>query len=240
MVPLRVFRGWTHQMIELRGCEPIAQGHKRFVYEHPRDGGLLIKVWKPEIVEARWGRRAPLHQRLRRYGPYVSFRREISEHLALAVRHPRGVPVLQTPAGVVETDMGLGVVVEKLVGHDGGLAPTLSALTLREGLTPHTRAKLRQFLAELLHYGVVIGKLHGFNLVLAVREGQEERFVMIDGYGEKSFIPIHAWWPRINAAHTRRRVAAMVDSLPIAAEDKAGLFSVQGSGASDPGRAPSG
>jgi len=155
----------------------------------------------------------------------VSFRREISEHLALAVRHPQGVPVLQTPAGVVETDMGLGVMVEKLAGQDGGLAPSLSELVERHGLTPHTRSKLRQFLAELLHYGVVIGKLHGFNLVLAVREGQEERFVMIDGYGEKSFVPIHAWWPRINAAHTRRRVFAMVNSLPIARRDKADLLS---------------
>jgi hypothetical protein len=199
-------------MFKLRDVEPIAQGNKRFVFQHPTDSGLLIKVWQPDVVEERWGGERPWYKPTRRYGQYISFQREMSEYLSLAVKFPRGVPVLQRLSGIVDTDYGIGVVVEKLIGRDGGLAPTLATLARREGITPQILQKVAQFQDELLHYGVIIGKLHDKNLVLAVR-GSEERFVMVDGYGEKTGIPIHTWSRRINAHHTRQRVAGLIRGL---------------------------
>jgi hypothetical protein len=198
-------------MLKLRSSEPIAQGHKRFVFQHPTDPNLLVKVWQPDVVEERWGRHRPWY-RLNRYRQYVSLQREISEQLALAARFPDGVPVLQALFGIVPTDYGVGVIVEKLKGHDGGLAPSLTQLARSEAPTSRLLDKLSQFREELLHYGIVVGKLHDRNLVLACR-GDEERFVMVDGYGEKTAIPIHIWSPRLNAAHTRRKVDALIVKL---------------------------
>jgi hypothetical protein len=113
----------------------------------------------------------------------------MSEYLSLAVKFSDGVAVLQKLSGIVDTDYGIGVVVEKLVGRDGGLAPNLATLGRTEGVTPCILEKIDQFQKELLHFGVIVGKLHDKNLVLAVR-GDEERFVMVDGYGEKAAIPI--------------------------------------------------
>ena len=198
-------------MFKLRESQPIAQGHKRFVFQHPADSSLLIKVWQPEVVEKRWGRRAAWHKRTR-YAQYVSLHREISEQLALAIKFPNGVPVLQGLFGTVPTDYGIGLVVEKLMGRNGGLAPTLFDLARTEGVTARIVEKLERFRNELLHYGVIVGKLHDRNLVLASRSN-EEQFVMVDGYGEKTAIPIHVWSARLNAAHTRRKVNVLIRKL---------------------------
>lgn len=198
-------------MIELRGSVPIAQGHKRFVFQHPADPNLLIKIWQPKVVEERWGRKRPWY-RYNRYRQYVSLQRELSEHLALAARFPNGVPVLQKHFGMVHTDCGTGAVVEKLTGRDGRLAPTLAELSRSEGATSRILEKLEDFRREMLFYEVVVGKLHDRNLVLACRDG-EERFVMIDGYGEKTVLPIHTWSSRLNATHTRRKIDGLIRSL---------------------------
>jgi hypothetical protein len=197
--------------IKLRQSTPIAQGHKRFVFQHPADPNLLIKVWQPGVVEERWGGDRPWYRRSR-YGQYISLQREFSEHLALAARFPDGVPVLQRHFGAVPTDYGLGVVVEKLTGRGGELAPTLAQLARSEGATVRLVEKLEQFRDEMLRYGVVVGKLHERNLVLACRDS-EERFIMIDGYGEKTAFPIHVWSSRLNAAHTRRKVDSLIQHL---------------------------
>jgi hypothetical protein len=200
-------------MLTLRGTAPIAHGHKRFVFQHPTDPGLLIKVMQPDVVEERWGRsKRPWYKTSRRYGQYMSLRRELSEYLAASVKFPDGVPVLQKFGGVVDTDYGIGVMVEKLVGRDGGLAPTLAKLARRDGVTPELLQKVAQFEDELIKYNIVIAKLHAHNLVLAVRDG-EERFVAIDGYGETALIPIHTWSARINAAHTKGRIRRLVRKL---------------------------
>jgi hypothetical protein len=201
-------------MLTLRGTAPIARGHKRFVFQHPTDPGLLVKVMQPDIVEERWSGSStrPWYKASRRYGQYMSLRRELSEYLAAAVKFPHGVPVLQKFAGVIDTDYGIGVIVEKLVGRDGGLAPTLAKLARRDGVTPELLQKVAQFEDELIEHNIVIGKLHAHNLVLAVRDG-EERFVAIDGYGETALIPIHTWSARINAAHTKGRIRRLVRKL---------------------------
>jgi hypothetical protein len=201
-------------MLTLRGSTPVAHGHKRFIFEHPSDPTLLVKVMQPDVVEERWGSSStrPWYKTSRRYGQYMSLRRELSEYLAAAVKFPEGIPVLQRFAGVVDTDYGVGVIVEKLVGRDGELAPTLAKLARRDGVTPELLQKLAQFEEELIKYNIVVGKLHAHNLVLAVREG-EERFVVIDGYGETALIPIHTWSTRINTAHTRSRLKRLIRKL---------------------------
>jgi hypothetical protein len=201
-------------MLTLRGSTPIANGHKRFIFQHPADPMLLIKVMQPDVVAERWGGsgKRPWYKTSRRYGQYMSLRRELSEYLAAAVKRPGGVPVLQKFAGIVDTDYGIGVVVEKLVGRDGGLAPTLAMLARRDGITPELLRKLDQFESELIEHNIVVGKLHAHNLVLAVR-GDEERFVVIDGYGETALIPIHTWSTRINTAHTKSRLRKLLNKL---------------------------
>jgi hypothetical protein len=205
--------GANDLILMLRDTVPIARGHKSFVFQHPTDPELLVKVMQPDVVEERWGSsNRPWYKASRRYGQYMSLRREISEYLAAAVKFPGGVPVLQKLVGLVDTDYGVGVVVEKLVGRDGGLAPTLSTVARQSGVTPELLQKVEQFKNELIKYNIVIGKLHAHNLVLAVR-GEEERFVVIDGYGETALIPIHTWSARINAAHTESRIGRLVRKL---------------------------
>lgn len=209
-------------MLMLRSDVPVAHGHKRFIFQHPADPALLVKVMQPDVVEQRWGAssKRPWYKTSRRYRQYTSLRRELSEYLAAAAKFPDGVPVLQRFAGIVDTDYGVGVVVEKLVGRDGELAPTLARLACGGGVTPELLQKLAQFEDELIRYDIVIGKLHAHNMVLAVRGG-EERFVVIDGYGEAALIPVHTWSARINAVHIRSRLKRVIRKLDKQSKPKA-------------------
>ena len=58
--------------------------------------------------------------------------RELHEYVALRARHPDAAPIARV-LGLVETDLGLGLVVERFQGPDGGLAPTLVDLCKEHG-----------------------------------------------------------------------------------------------------------
>ena len=195
-------------MLKLRQAAPLATGHLRAVYQHPDAADCLVKVMLPAALES-W-RRAPWYQRLARTGPYRGFVREFKEFLAS--RHAAGGPSpVARVVGLAETDLGPGLVVEKVRGADGGLAPTLDAWVRRDGFTPRVKAALDDFLAAMLEHNVIAGDLHAWNVVYGIDSYGGPRLVMIDGYGEKNTIPHCSMSRRHNADRTRHKFRRMVE-----------------------------
>jgi hypothetical protein len=201
-------------MLPLRQTAPIATGHLRAVYQHPEQPDWLVKVMLPEAV-ANW-RRAPWYRRLARTGPYRGFVREFKEFLAS--RHAADGPSpIACVVGLAETDLGPGLVVEKVRGPDGGLAPTLDAWVRRDGFTPQVQAALDDFLAAMLAHNVIAGDLHAWNVVYGSDSWGGPRLVMIDGFGEKNTIPHCSMSRRHNADRTHhkfRKMLARVRATP--------------------------
>ncbi|NII10025.1 YrbL family protein [Oleiagrimonas sp. C23AA] len=199
-------------MIELSSSQPVASGHLRLVYQHPERDDLLVKVFRADVVADRW-RRGRWYRRLARTGPYQGFVREFKEYLAARHHAPDRLPPIARVVGIVETDLGVGQVVEAVRDANGSLACTLAAWVQRDGLTPEIQAYLDDLLTGLLTHNVILGDFHPWNLVFGTDSAGGPRLVMIDGFGEKNFIPHCSMSQRHNAARTRHKFAKVMARL---------------------------
>lgn len=190
-------------MIALSHREPFARGRKRLVFEHPDDPGLVIKVFRPKFAAPAPGW-APW-QGLRRY--YVCVHmvlREMREHIE--ARRDGGVLPSFVPriVGLADTDLGLGVVVEAARGGDGGFAPTLKSMLQAGQVDAQAVADLRRFCAEIEACELVIGDMHAGNVVYACDADGGARFMLVDGLGDKTLVPLLKM-SRLLARRARRR-----------------------------------
>ena len=115
--------------------------------------------------------------------------------------------------GIVETDLGLGLISEKVVGTDGALAPTLAAIYEPAGFTADLDAALEVFLDGLLKANVIAGDMHAWNIVYGSDSRGGPRLVMIDGFGEKHTIPLSSMSRAINRYRTLRLYRRMLAQL---------------------------
>ncbi|MDE0836830.1 MAG: YrbL family protein [Akkermansiaceae bacterium] len=197
-------RAPDHTPVSLAGHKSIAKGRMRLVYRHPEDPGLLIKVIRPEVIPQRWGEGQPWYKCRRRYRQYISFIRECEEFIAGCAGGKRAVPFAQKITGFVETDLGLGLVMEAVLDEDGNLAPTLSTLVYGKEICPKMRAELDVFLEDLIASDLILADLNPENIVRGAAPGGGHRFVVIDGLGLSTILPFK-FIPAINRASKRKR-----------------------------------
>src|SRR5438093_1306416 len=145
-------------MIELSSCTPLAVGQLRKIYQHPADPDLLIKVVRPEAIAARWGGAKRWYKRVPRALHYTGYVRELKEYIAIQARTPESNPPIARMVGIVPTDMGLGLVSEKVRDDAGAPGPTLAAMyEQHRGYTPLMEQALTVFMRELQACNVIVG-----------------------------------------------------------------------------------
>ncbi|WAC20183.1 YrbL family protein [Luteolibacter sp. SL250] len=193
----------------LKDRAPITKGGLRLVYEHPDDPAVLVKVMRPEAVAGRYGEKGTWWRRNRRHGPYILFVREIREYLAVRAQGGGYESSVQKIFGLVDTDMGLGLVVEAGRGPDGALAPTAARLIANGGFDARAAAALEDFNRAILESNVVLADLHERNIVYARMRDGSDRFVMIDGLGSSTILPFKSWFVGINRRSKEKRIARL-------------------------------
>jgi hypothetical protein len=192
--------------IILKERTPVAKGGNRLVYEHPLNPALLIKVMRPEVSEGRYGEKASWHRRERRGGEYILFLREIREYVVGCVNSGRSLPFTQKIIGLVDTDIGMGLVVEAARGADGNLAPTAAKLIATGNYDEKAEQALEEFVAGILESDVILSDLHERNIVYTRSQDGGGRFVMIDGLGASTFLSFKSWSRAINERSKRKRI----------------------------------
>lgn len=198
-------------ILRLRDAKPIAVGQHRAIYAHPRDATLLVKVIREDVAKTRWQR---WPKRLQRALHYTGFVRELKEYIAVRARHPQADPPISRMLGVVDTDLGLGLVSEMVAGPDGHAAPTLAALYERErGFQPWIEQALETLLRDLLASEVILGDLHPWNIVHGSDSRGGPRLVVVDGFGEKHLLPIRSMSRALNRGNTERLFRRMRGNL---------------------------
>jgi hypothetical protein len=198
--------------IDLNGTRPLVSGAYRDVYQHPLDESLLVKVVKPAVIE-RYAQRKPWYNPWRRNGHYRSLSREIEEYLALRRRGQHTLPFIQHFIGAIDTDFGFGMVVRKVRGRDGKLAPTVTALVERSGLTREMRMWIANLLDDVMRNHIVFGDISGNNIVRADDEEHGDRLVIIDGLSDRLWLPVNSWSPMVNRVYCERRFARAMREL---------------------------
>lgn len=208
--------GSLEATLPLSGTRPVAVGVKRAVFQHPEDPGLLVKVLHPAFIQKRFGPTGSFHNRHRRCLHYNYFLRELREYLVVSARSPEALSVLPEVVGLVHTDMGLGLVVKKISGPDGHLAPTIGAIAASGGLDARRWAMLDDLEGIVVDSDAVIDDLHPGNIVLTRDASGQERFVLIDGLGSSTAIPLKALVRPFNRLSKRkefRKLRGMLDYL---------------------------
>lgn len=176
--------------LRLTDREPLARGRSRLVYGHPANPALIVKVIRPDVIDARFGSGAAWYKRRRRFGRFISYIREVQEYVAVWSAHDESPPFLQKVYGLVETDLGLGLVTSAARSEDGGLAPSLSELMRDGGFDRDAAGRLEEFFDRLLDCAVIVSDLNPGNLVYAHTPEHGRHFVLIDGLGNNNIWPL--------------------------------------------------
>ena len=203
----------TAPALALAAATPLAVGHLRHVFQHPEHEDELVKVMRADAVASRWNARRRWHKRLPRTRHYIGYLRELKEYIGARARAPEIDAPIAHMLGVVETDLGLGLVSEKVVDSNGTLAPTLAVVYGKQGFTPELETALATFLKGLLDANVIVGDMHAWNIVYGSDSRGGPRLVMIDGFGEKHAIPVSSMSRAVNRYRTRRLYKRMLAQL---------------------------
>jgi hypothetical protein len=174
-------------MLRLAHLTPIASGSTRLVYRHPDAADVLIKVMRPEVLERH--KSGPFLKQMIRGRPVKLFLREIRE-LLLLMALGESPWFLQAVTGIAETDIGPGLIVEALRGRDGKLAPSLVDVIGRREFDASARQDLDRFVRALSESGVVLCAVSPTNVLYASDDVRGSRFVLIDGFGDRSYLPL--------------------------------------------------
>jgi len=175
-------------MLNLGDRTPLRKSRNYQIFQHPELKGALLKVRVDNPVRnhliPRYGEW--------RYGNLRQWNREANEYLAAL---NRGCPEIERLAhfmGYASTSLGPAIVVEKLTGPDGGLAPTMRAEREALGKDQDGRRRLHEELMELLddleRGQIIVGDMSSENIVRAEERGG--KLVVIDGLGERVMFPL--------------------------------------------------
>ncbi|MDK8466019.1 YrbL family protein [Marinobacter sp. SS13-12] len=200
-------------MIDLSGLEPFASGYNRHCYQHPDDPTLCLKVLRPENIEARYQRQAWPKKVLGK-ARIDDNRQELRAHQQQAIRKllaedQSSLVWTHLPRfhGNAATSLGPANVSEFISGSDGLPAETLEHYLQRLGFDQPMQGAVDRFCQWLIETGILTRNLLPHNLVIAIRNGQPELF-LVDGLGAPA-IPdrlaaIPAWRKRYITRRIRR------------------------------------
>ena len=167
----------------LSGLEPFARGGKRHCYVHPEDSGLCVKV-----VASTEDARCATEQR-----------RDVEDYAWLK-KHRSDAIFDRIPAfeGIVDTDLGPGIVMRLYRDADGRISRNLVELVRECGLTP----SLTRAIGELKHWQRkhrLLTRDTGPHNVVAVRSGDGEwKLTIIEDWLNRR----HRWLARLHPVLT--------------------------------------
>lgn len=204
-------------MIEL--SDLIGSGTVKDVYQHPLSEKSLIKVIKPSLIAPDGGFVG--HSKFKRrmhQGVYRQFRRELIQFLQLCKNQTdrsHFIFPMETPYGLIATNRGLGLIVEKIVDPQGE-GVTLEMLASNQQFEFKHHQALQQFFEDCIRLHLVFGEVNIAGIMYTENRNNRPEFVLVDGIGEKLFIPIRTMSFAINARYIRKvskRIFAQVAAL---------------------------
>lgn len=184
---------FSNDIMLLDATDLIAMGQRSLVYRHPEDENSLIKVVNPKFREKKsfkswFFRKIPP---INRYRLSKCCMRELVESVRLRFNDSyKPIPCIQQVNGFVDTNLGLGLIVKAEKGRDGNYAKTLKTIIQMNQFDDVVKEKLEAFYRSLAECDIAISDCVPRNIVYAYDEVLGEHFVLIDGIGESTLIPI--------------------------------------------------
>ena len=206
-------------MIKLSTCKPFASGEERDVYLHPEDGGKCIKI--SNVTPADDFRPTNLRDWLfwvsrGRNTNYFDinctddlFCRQLSDR-----NDPEVFKHLPKCYGLVDTDLGKGLVCELIQNDDGSTCITMKQYIHQHGAISDEKVikAIDDFLYWMIEKNIFLREMGGTNTFFRYSKDGEVRLYHIDAVGCLDLIPLANYWDwfsrlriRIKINHLRRR-----------------------------------
>ena len=199
-------------VIDLHGKPVLRKSRNHLIFDHPFFEGALLKVRSDTPTPRRFFKRYSEF----RYGNLRQWNREANEYLAAL---HRGCPEIDRLAGFhgfARTTLGPALVVEKLTGPDGKLAPTVEEELGPLSADSPDRKAIERELVELVDMldraHIIVGDFSFNNIVRAQERGG--KLTVIDGLGERVLIPLTLFSKTFfRFSLSRRRSRNLLDRL---------------------------
>lgn len=192
------------QPLQLAHLTPLAKKRRLFIFQHPDESLILIKVMRTTEIEATWGRKS-IYKSWRRSGVYSDLLRQLKEYFLLRVNVAGPLSSVAEIYGPVETDLGPGLMVEKICGPNGELGPTLKTILAAGRFSAEKERQLHLFLADLARYDIIVNDLNPGNIVYSTDRTAGGGFVLVDGFGDHGLIPVASLSGWIRTRNRNRR-----------------------------------
>lgn len=203
--------------IDLNAAQPLAQGGDRYVFQHPNDACMLIKVMDLQArgvyLSARPFKR--WYKQFQRESDFRVYLNEFNEYVTTTTR-PSGVwrvPMARI-LGVAQTSLGLGLLVEKISDGKGGMAPTVKDLAQQGRYTQDLADKLDHFFQDLADAHVILHDISASNVAVGFNADGRYGLFLVDGFGVQPAIPLYSLSRRLNRHRIMQKYAAMRAKLP--------------------------
>jgi hypothetical protein len=174
-------------LVRLNQNEYLAEGMTRYVYVHPENPDLLIKILKCTIKK--WVNNEELSVRnYHRFFKYLL--RELAEYARLKLHFAPNSPsnYIQQIIGFADTNLGLGLVVQAEKNEQGNYAKTLFDVITDGQFNEQAEQHLEEFLAHMTDIDICVIELTANNVVYAFKPSKGYHFVLVDGFGEKTLL----------------------------------------------------
>ncbi|MAR90275.1 MAG: hypothetical protein CML06_05250 [Pseudomonadales bacterium] len=182
--------------VRLKDQKPFAQGGNRLCFVQPTQPDRCIKVRRPDFsLEAlRASKGFPKNLR-----PLASFDDNLEERRVMGQLDRRlGADIYAHVShcyGMVDTDLGPGLVSELIRDSAGPIALSLKQMLWERGLTDDLQQALDDFCSFWERSCIPSRQLLPHNIVAPRdQQGNVQRLVVIDGLGESTLLPLH-WLP---------------------------------------------
>lgn len=192
--------------LQLQGLTPFGVGGRRLCFTHPDDPNKCVKVARQDegaTVRMNHKTLIPSHWR-RRYDNNAD---ELKQLTYLFDRIGSGASQhLPRCYGMHQTDLGPGLVLDLIRDRDGQISRSLREL-LSNDHPPETFRDAFDELGEFLMKHVVLTRaLLDHNLAAQQRDDGTWRLYLIDGYGDRAWLPIARWSRSLGRSKVQRRL----------------------------------
>lgn len=196
------------QQLKLSDLTPFGVGGRRLCFVHPHDPSKCVKVLRTDERRTVRTRKSPfIPAALRRV--YDNNADELRELLAIEKRIGRNAMSHNLPLqhGMIDTDLGPGLVLDLIRDLDGGIARSVREL-ITNGL-PLTEIKpaFNDLGAFLLSHRIVTRQILDHNIAARHIGKGQWRFFIIDGLGDPAFLSFINRIPPL----ARKRIARNLD-----------------------------
>tara|TARA_R110002124_G_scaffold88514_1_gene227121 strand:- start:851 stop:1540 length:690 start_codon:yes stop_codon:yes gene_type:complete len=202
------------QVLQLNTGALLRREQGRAVFAVNGAGDLVAKVPIGADVSARKRRVRPLVHTQFPVTLHRALVREVSHEMEVRMRSfgTAFVSPLATTHGMTRTDMGLGLLMQRVGPKAGGLGLTLDEFIARDMLDTAALKALNDFARSVFALGVVVPKADCRSIVWGQEDGICRPFI-VDGFGDPSVIRLRAWFPFLRRYELHRGMERMAGEI---------------------------